>query len=122
MSWNDESDRDNARADREVSELIERARVGDGSAVEALIARYRTRLEQLIRAMRRQQDAAVSMSDILQDASERVFLHIRSFQGQSRGEFERLLWKIVRSLVVSEARAVKVRGHIQGAVPVSREE
>src|SRR5262245_5528075 len=92
--------------DQEVRELIARARAGDRGALDALIRRYRPRLERLIRARWRQQDAAVSASDIVQDASRRVFLKLHGFHGQDRREFEAWLWQIARSEFIAEVRAV----------------
>jgi len=85
--------------------LIEKAKEGDRAAFEELVARYRKRLEALVRSrMARYRLANIDPDDILQEVLLRSFRALRHFHWQGEDPFMRWLGAIVENVVLGTVK------------------
>ena len=105
---------------RSEQELLERARTGDRSAVDALFARYlpwlrrwaRGRLPVWVRG-------AVDTSDLVQDALHRTFAQLEAFESKQAGALRLYLRRAVENRIRDELRrATRRRDSIRPDEPV----
>lgn len=80
-------------------ELVGRCRLGDGTAFEVLLGRYRRKVYGLAMGMVGNREDAM---DVTQDAFIRAFRHIHTFQGDS--SFYTWLYRITMNLCIDHVR------------------
>jgi RNA polymerase sigma factor (sigma-70 family) len=92
--------------------LLERAQAGDLSAIEALVARYRPRLERWAsgRLPRWARDIAETQ-DLVQEAIIRTFRRIERFESRGDGALQAYLRQAVLNQIREELRRAKRRPH-----------
>lgn len=92
-------------ADMSTQELVIRSHTGDGTALNALLERYRPRLLRLAHgrlptATRRLNDTG----DIVQNTLIRAFKHMERFDHRGDGAFLAWLWTILRNEIIDQGR------------------
>jgi len=88
-----------------VVDLIQHARAGDGSALQALLQRYREYVRLLVRCRAKGRlQARVDSSDFVQETLLRAARNIQQFQGTSEEEWCAWLARIAENEVVHQVR------------------
>jgi RNA polymerase sigma-70 factor (ECF subfamily) len=88
-----------------VVDLIQQARAGDGSALQALLLRYREYVRLLVRCRAKGRlQARVDSSDFVQETLLRAARNIEQFQGTSEEEWCAWLARIAENEVVQQMR------------------
>lgn len=78
--------------------LVERARLGDRSALDALIARIKPKLEAAAdRLLKGDLGAKVRRSDLIQSAMMQIFRGMDSFRGQTEPEFAAWALRVLKN-------------------------
>jgi RNA polymerase sigma-70 factor, ECF subfamily len=92
------------RAVAELSELIERCKVGDGLAFREVFRNHRADVARLVLRMTGRPS---DLEDIVQEVFLQVYRSIKDFRGQSR--FSTWLYRVTVNVVLMQRRAAKSR-------------
>lgn len=94
-------------------DLVQRARQGDGAALQALFGRYETRLRRWAHGrLPAQARGALDTQDLVQDALIRVFQRLDSFEPRHAGAFRDYVWTTLWNCIRDLARKHHRRGPV----------
>jgi len=97
MAVNDDADA--------IGELLRRAQAGDAKALQSLLERYREFVRLVVRCRgRKQLQARVDSSDLIQETLLRAAQHIGEFDGKSEQEWRAWLGRIAEREVIRQLR------------------